>query len=436
MAAEKLVQLDPTKVQADDNIRFALLPHRVDAMAESILARGGIQSPVEVEKLAEPVNGFTHRLTAGFYRHAAALKLNTEQQAGITLPAIVRQPVDALDRLNRQISENKDRENLSPMDEAVAIKRLFDAGVSRADVRKLFSRPGGRKGLAMQPASNAHINMVLSFLDLPESVQAKIHDGRVGVAAAYELTKAAPEQREAILARAEDMRQKQLAREERADELEAKREEMAAARTGRVNAAKAAMEAAIAEHEAAQAAQKEAYAAKKEVSTIGREEERIGKAQGLDSPKPFTEWTPEEKEAFAGKVTAAKKAAHEADKRLSKATKERDKAERAYKAVAEPAVKEAEPTPPAAKPAAKGKAKSAVSQTDIKKAAAETGAGKPVALNAADARAAAAELAKSRFAKVKAIGQVFAKLLAGELTPKAAETDLGVITGERKTQKA
>lgn len=441
MAAEKLVHLDPAKVLAEDNIRYQLLPHRVSAMADSILARGGVQTPVEVAKLDPVVNGFTHKLTAGFYRHAAALKLNTESAAGLTLPAIVRQPASEEDRVLRQVSENRDRENLSPMDEAVAIKKLLDMGVSKTQVCALFARPGGQKGTELKPASNAHVNMMLSFLELPKAIQTKIHDGRVGVKAGYELTKVPAEQRDEILAKAEANRLKEVAREEKADQQEATAAEREAAKTAKLDAAKAAHEAALTERQDAETARTAAVEARKLAAKIGPFEEQFGAG--------FAEWTAEQKEKFSGGITTAKAAEREADKRLGAAIKGLDKAQRAYRALTDAPKAEAEGAPlPGDPEPVKAKAKTrtgqagkvskaAVGQDDVRKAAAEAGvAGKHVALNATQARAAAADLAKSKFAKVKAIGQVFAKLLSGELAPKSAETDLSVITGERAVKKA
>src|SRR3990167_6885181 len=362
-AAEKIVNLDPAAILADGNIRFGLLPHRIDSMAESIIERGGIMQPVEVVKLDKPSNGHTHRLRVGFYRHAGALKLNTEQKAGVFVPAIVREDSDDKDRIAHQLTENNERENMSPMDVATAIERMQAAGYDKVAIRAAFKRPGGRKGLKLQPASPSFINIHLSFLTLPKSVQTKIHDGRVGVATAMQLVKVPAEQREAILAKAEETRLKAIDREER-----------------------------------------------------------------------------EEKKAYAEAIGAAKTDVRAADKALGDATRAQDKARRALEVVQGKPKAETpadEPKATKAKPKAPAKAPK-VSPADVQKAAKEAGVqtAKPAPLTIADARKAAAELAASKFPKVKAIGSVIAKLLSGELTPKMAETDLTVLTGERGTKKA
>jgi hypothetical protein len=85
------------------------------------------------------------------------------------------------------------------MDQAVAMKRLMDSGLSRAEVREVFRRPGGRKGNKTQPISNSYLNMLISFLDFPKKIRDKIHNDEIGVAAAYELHKAHPDKWEGIL---------------------------------------------------------------------------------------------------------------------------------------------------------------------------------------------------------------------------------------------
>lgn len=205
-ATGDLVQLDPSKVLAEDNARFGTRESAILRLMDSILELGGIMEPVEVVPIAKTEKvkgGFTHRLTYGFTRHAAALRLNKEQSAGLTLPAIVREAGDATDRVKRQVAENNDRENFSPMDKAVAIKRLMDAEVPRPEIRRIFSSSGGRKGNTVQPMSNAMMNILLNLLNLPEDVQEKIHDGRVGVEGAYMLGKVPEDKRDAVLERAE-----------------------------------------------------------------------------------------------------------------------------------------------------------------------------------------------------------------------------------------
>lgn len=212
---EQLVYLNPQKILADDNARFSLKKTRIDSLKASILEVGAVLVPVEVEPLEPIVQGCTHRLTAGFQRLAAVLALNAEQNAGLTIPAIVRDLPDDKTRLLHQITENLERDNLSPMDRAIAIKKLFDNGVERGEIRRIFSAAGGRKGNTVQPMSNSMVNISLRLLELPKAIQEKIHNGLVGLAAAYELGKVPPEKRQAVLDRAETDRIAQVDREDK-----------------------------------------------------------------------------------------------------------------------------------------------------------------------------------------------------------------------------
>jgi ParB/RepB/Spo0J family partition protein len=213
------LEVDPALIMATaDNVRFGLKETRIESMMKSILDLGGVMNPLHVTKLEPPENGFEYRLNQGHYRHAAALRLNTEQNAGIEVPIQVDPPESELDRMKRQLAENNERENLTPMDKAKAIKELLDAGVSKIEVRSIFSMPGGRKGLKNQPASNSFINMHLSFLDLSKSIQDKIHDGRIGVSGAYQLVKASPDKRAEIVQSIEDDRLEAIASEEKDEE--------------------------------------------------------------------------------------------------------------------------------------------------------------------------------------------------------------------------
>lgn len=429
MENESLVQLDPNKIQADNNIRFSLLKPNVDALKASILEQGRVNDPVEVE----PLNGKKgqYKLTAGFIRHAAVTELNKEG-AGLLLPAIVRIPADDKARLRRQLSENVDRKNLSPMDQAIAIQKLLAAEYTKAEIRNIFKRPGGRKGLAMQPASNAWLNMTLSFLELPKPVQDKIHDGRVGVAAAYELTKVAPDKRQAVLDKAEEIRQKELDREEAEEAKLAKQEERQAKQsekaTGNVK-------------KIAEAEEKLKVAEDAKIAASALIDAKKAEVKAITGTPGFLDLSAEAKKAVGEKLGAAKADLRGAEKAFGQATKDLDKAQRTLTAVVEKQeakAKEAKAAPKTATakaPAAKKK--EAIGPRQVKQAATETGAAtKPQPLIAAEMRKAAVTLMGSKFKGAKAIGLAFTKCFDGEMSIGALVTAVEVATGERKTVKA
>src|ERR1700724_1215332 len=90
LSSGNMIQLDPVAILADDNTRYGLKQSRIESLAKSIIDRGEVLEPIEVEPLAEASNGHSYRLTTGFYRLAAVQHLNTTQAAGLTIPAIVR----------------------------------------------------------------------------------------------------------------------------------------------------------------------------------------------------------------------------------------------------------------------------------------------------------------------------------------------------------
>ena len=179
----EIVNLKPEQILAEDNSRFGLKDSRVASLAEDIKEHG-VMVPVEVET---GTNG-KFRLISGFYRLAAVTLLN-QSGAGLTVPASIVKTADDTDRLLRQLAENMERENQSPMDKAIAIKKLLDAGKTRMEVREVFAVPGGRKGAKKQPASNSFLNIHLSFLEFPKRIQNMIHIGEIPLTAGYELAK-------------------------------------------------------------------------------------------------------------------------------------------------------------------------------------------------------------------------------------------------------
>lgn len=369
---------DPSDVLADDNSRYKLLPAAIQKLADDIQLKGEVMVPVEVEQLNEPVNGKSYRLVTGHYRHAAVSLLN-ESGAGLALPAIVVEQMDPVDRLKRQISENEDRQNLSPIDKAISIKRLMDAGVSRKEICEIFASSGGRKGSKVQPASNAHINMTLSFLELPKKVIGMIHTGEIGVGAAYELTRVSPERRDVVIESA-------LAERDKADARDAADEAKLQAAEQKVAEAEATVEATNAELEAARVAKETAEAEVESANTAEMEAYKATKA----AIKAKDE---EAKAAAEEALKLAKANAKEAEKAVEKATKEFTKLETKVQTLAETVAERRRKLEEASKVAKVGN-KKAVSRQDVSKAAVKEGASNNyVALNAAEMRKVIADMA-------------------------------------------
>lgn len=296
-------------IKVADNVRFGLKKTRIESLAASI-AEKGLLSPLVVEPLNPPENGFEYKLAMGNYRFAAITQLNSTGAGILTVPASIVPAASAADRIKLQLTENNERENMSPMDKGVAIKALFDANVPRPEIRGLFSTPGGRKGtLKNQAASNAHINMMMSFLDFPKAIQEKIHDGRITTGFAYELHRRPKEQWETVLADAEAFRVKGIDQEEKDEAKYLEAEKKAAESEQKVKEVETELDAANtklaeASAKADEAAETEVKALKAARAGASNDEDKAKKAADLKAAMEAAKLSI--KEAEAAKALAAK----------------------------------------------------------------------------------------------------------------------------------
>jgi ParB family chromosome partitioning protein len=121
-------------------------PASISSLAASI-ADAGIVQPLIVRPLADG----RYELTAGERRWRAA------REAGIqTVPAIVRDEADAV-RLQTALIENMAREDLNPVDEALACAALVeDLGLTKEELARRLGR------------SRSAISNLIRLLDLPD----------------------------------------------------------------------------------------------------------------------------------------------------------------------------------------------------------------------------------------------------------------------------
>lgn len=399
----KVLQLNPADILADDNIRFGILDSAVSNMTASIVDLGGVQEPVTVTP-SMLADGPKYRLLKGFIRHAAVTKLNAEAGAGLTLPAIVRAEPTPVERLKLQVAENVNRTEMSPIDIAVTAARMLEAGMSRLDVRQQF--PLLKKGGVYEAASNAWLNIHLAMLNLPDSVQDEIHEGRVSKYAAYELSKVPADRILPVLEKAKAALAAQFDKEE-ADEdktLKALKKQ---------------------EEAEAKAAERDAKIQEARDQTLLAQQNEAGKLEALRKVQAIAVDPKDEaaqrahteaSKAAEADLKAAQKLNKEAAKKVTTLVESKAKSD---KAAAEAREKIAQ----AAKAAAPR-----VGDEDVKRAAAadakETGAGTGhIALTAAQVKQALKDI-KSENKLVAATVAVFARMVSGELTPKQAQTEL------------
>jgi membrane protein involved in colicin uptake len=259
--------------------------------------------------------------------------------------------------------------------------------------------------------------MTLSFLDLPKSVQEKIHDGRVGVAAAYELTKVPADKRTAVLERAEEERQKALEREEKDEEkLLAQEKKQADEKVARDAALKE-----VTDAEAKVNASKATLETKTKAAGIAYD---LSKAKHPDAA------------AKKAAVSGFKKAEQErqvAEADLIAVTKDHEalrlKFEKRETLIAEKAAKLKAAR--AQSPTGNAKPAEAVGSGDVKKAAVKEGVSTTyVPLNASEMRKTVSELSlPGGNPKVVEIGKALVRCFGGETTDKELYRELtGIVS--------
>ncbi len=401
-----VLQLDPSEILADNNIRHELREGDVDRMIASIIDRGGIQEPVSVELIADAKKGEPqYALIKGFIRHAAASKMNASG-GDIKVPALVRSPIDSTDRLKTQVAENVVRQSLSPIDTALSIQKLLDAGVSKTEIRSIFARAGSSKGATVSPMSNAWVNNHLNMLQLPAEIIARIHNGEVSAEAAVELAKVPEERREAVLESALEAVKKLAAREEREENQVLKAEQTEAKK-----------------EEAAKKLAADLEQAKVEAADAAKLVEEKQAAVRVAAAAPYDPAVPEDKKAHDETVAAAEtdyKAAKSLDKKLKNKLAKLMGEKSAAQELKEKLAKARQTA--AVGPTAIKKAAQADKDTPAGAAAAQGSA--PVALTAGQIRDGVKDMAKSNNPLVSKVIGIFSDFCKGVLTPKLALADL------------
>jgi len=151
--ALKIDSLQPGRYQP----RTGMDPERLAELAESIRAQGVIQ-PIVVRALAKG----RFEIIAGERRWRAA------QLAGLAeIPAVVREVADQA-AIAMALIENIQREDLNPLEEAAALKRLIEEfSLTHQDAASAVGR------------SRAAVSNLLRLLELPEAVRALLEKHRL-----------------------------------------------------------------------------------------------------------------------------------------------------------------------------------------------------------------------------------------------------------------
>jgi ParB family chromosome partitioning protein len=151
--------------------RKKLDEEKLSDLAASIKSKGVIE-PITVRQADEG-----YMIITGERRYKAAQLAGLEE-----IPCIVKQVTDE-ETLTYQLIENLQREDLSPIDEAAALKKLLGTGLTQAQTAKMIGK------------SQPYISQALKILDLPQNILEEAERTEVAKESLLQLTKAKePEQ--------------------------------------------------------------------------------------------------------------------------------------------------------------------------------------------------------------------------------------------------
>lgn len=180
--------VDADEIAVDDSLNGRWEPHAddaVDELAAKIAEEGQLQ-PVTVRRIAEN----RLQLVFGFRRLAAIKALNKGKKAEnrLQVKCIV---VDCNDQEGflKNISENKNRKNTSPIDDATNQRKLRD--VYNWNDTKIAEYYG---------CSPSLVNLYKKLLLLTEEYKLKVHKGELAVSAAAQMIDLTPEEQAEVMA--------------------------------------------------------------------------------------------------------------------------------------------------------------------------------------------------------------------------------------------
>ncbi|WP_374473966.1 ParB/RepB/Spo0J family partition protein [Arenimonas sp.] len=164
--------LQPGKYQP----RSAMDPAKLTELAESIKAQGLIQ-PIVVRAIGKGKDGEArYEIIAGERRWRAAT------QAGLTDVPVVLREVDDRASIAMALIENIQREDLNPLEEALALSRLIDEfSLTHQQAAEAVGR------------SRASVSNLLRLLELPEGIRKLLEDRQLEMGHARALLTLAPQ---------------------------------------------------------------------------------------------------------------------------------------------------------------------------------------------------------------------------------------------------
>ena len=179
--------IDPQEIIVDEKLNGRWTPHdgeAVEDMAKSFEAEGQLQ-PVQVRKVADN----RVQLVLGYRRHRAALLYNQRHPDSPMKLKCVVVTVNDEEAFRRNIVENKQRAETTPIDDAFNQRRLREEfGWTDAKIAEFY-------GMA-----SSYVGLLKKLLMLPTDAQLHVHKRELSVQAAAALADLPAEEQKQALA--------------------------------------------------------------------------------------------------------------------------------------------------------------------------------------------------------------------------------------------
>jgi ParB/RepB/Spo0J family partition protein len=182
-----LFLIDPDEIDVNEALNGRWQPHsedEIDNLAKSILEDGQLQ-PVQVRKVADN----RVQLVLGYRRYLAVTKINKGRKKAdhVKLKCILT-TVNDEEAFRKNITENKNRKNTSPVDDAVNQRRLREEfGWNDTRIAEFYG------------CSPSMVSVLKKVLLLPDDVKARVHKRELALNTAIALVDLTPEEQVEVL---------------------------------------------------------------------------------------------------------------------------------------------------------------------------------------------------------------------------------------------
>lgn len=156
-------------IPSSSNVRSFMDEDGIEGLLQSI-TQVGLLSPLIVQELED--NAGTFVIVAGHRRFEALKRIHTLDWL---VPVLVRDDLNEQSITQVMLVENLQRENLSPLDEAVAFKVLADGGITQTDIAARIGK------------SQSYVSQRLQLLTLPDDVRSLLADKAIKLSDATQM---------------------------------------------------------------------------------------------------------------------------------------------------------------------------------------------------------------------------------------------------------